>query len=503
MPFIPTTAVYLCSVPLEKDQKNQLDFANQAAQHLYFSNHISKSYTAFTYQRKDSVLRVPAEFDELYDCNYVMYQNANFGSKWFYCFVDHMEYVNPNCTNIYLKTDVFQTWMFEAVFGTSFIERQTTKTDGPGEFCEPEPISVKAYPVSKKVLGVTGLCTQLHQCPILYFSKQPSSITGVSRVGFNSGALTMQYGKVYDSIYDSIFTADLALLENAGEMDLIDDIGVSGSSSDATVTQGTVTTETFVDAPFTPKNNKCYNYCFGKVIGDNAYDLTVMELHKNTFDIYSECWWGASPTAFVTLRDIPHTIISFKGYPGISVRTSTYENSINHKMAEIQNTMIGNAALSGARSAVGAFFGNGDAASAAVIGASKSYIDDNLSMTALQVQKKNASLEPDTLSGYAVPAVNFLALESGVYLVRYAPKTEQFRKLDNFFSKFGYAINKVNPVSFKNRTTWDYIKTIDIYISGPIPQDDMQDLKDIFNKGITIWHDPAHFGDYSQNNAPT
>ena len=163
MAFTPTTAVYLCSVPLEKDQKNQLDFADATAQHLYFSNNIKKSYTSFTYQRKDSVLRVPAEFDTLYDCNYVMYQNADFGTKWFYCFIDHMEYVNPNCTAIYLKTDVFQTWMFEAVYGMAFIERQTTHTDGPGEFCEPEPVSVKAYPVSKKVLTI----------PVLHFPHLP------------------------------------------------------------------------------------------------------------------------------------------------------------------------------------------------------------------------------------------------------------------------------------------------------------------------------------------
>lgn len=504
MPFTPNTAVYLCNVPLEMDQKNQLDFADTTAQHLYFSNNIKKSYSSFTYQRKDNVLRVPECIDDLWDCNYVMYQNSNFGSKWFYCFIDHMEYVNPNCTALYLKTDVFQTWIFDATIMESFVERQHTATDFIGEYCEPEPLSVKAYPTTKTQLGVTGRATQIHQCPIIYFSKQPTAITGVSRVGYNSGAMTMQYGKIYASINDTQFTADLNLLELAGEMNLIDDVGLSGDQTDITVTQqAAVDTETFINPPFQPKNKKSLNYCYGKVIGDNSFDLTVQELHKDNFDYYSECWWGSSPVAYVDLRDVPNTIISYKGFPAISVITSTYENSINHRISEIRNVMLGDSLLAGGRAGITAGLTNSDAGNAAVLGTAKSMTDDIFNMASLQNAKKNASLEPDTMSGYASPSVNFLALLSGVYLIRYAPKTEQFRRIDDFFSKFGYAINKLIPVNYTHRPVWDYIKTLDIIIEGDVPQDDMQELKDIFNSGVTIWHDPAHFGDYSQNNAPT
>ena len=165
--------------------------------------------------------------------------------------------------------------------------------------------------------------------------------------------------------------------------------------------------------------------------------------------------------------------------------------------------MLGNAAVNGARSAATAIFSGGDPSSALVLGAAKSQVDDIFNVAALQNAKKNASLEPDTLSGYAAPVINFLALEGGVYLIKYAPKTEQLRRIDDFFSKYGYAINKINAVSFTNRTVWDYIKTIDIFITGDIPQDDLQELKNIFNSGLTIWHDPSKIGDYSQTNTPT
>ena len=35
-----------------------------------------------------------------------------------------MEYVNDSMTNIYIKTDVFQTWQFDLIYKQSFIERE-------------------------------------------------------------------------------------------------------------------------------------------------------------------------------------------------------------------------------------------------------------------------------------------------------------------------------------------------------------------------------------------
>lgn len=33
-----------------------------------------------------------------------------------------------------------------------------------------------------------------------------------------------------------------------------------------------------------------------------------------------------------------------------------------------------------------------------------------------------------------------------------------------------------------------------------VPQEDLQEFKAIFNNGVTLWHNPATFLDYSQNN---
>ena len=60
------TKVFLLSVPLEKDYAHTLYFETQAAQNLYFQGRVQKKYEDFTYQRKDGIIRVPDQIDELW-----------------------------------------------------------------------------------------------------------------------------------------------------------------------------------------------------------------------------------------------------------------------------------------------------------------------------------------------------------------------------------------------------------------------------------------------------
>ena len=131
MAFTPQGKVILLQVPLEIDNKNQLDFSNTTEQYNYF---ISKQVNNFdmenaTYIRKDSIIRVPFHIDNLWNCNYLMYQNKNFTNKWFYCFITGKRYINDNCTEISIATDVFQTWQFEYTIHASFVEREMLSTN--------------------------------------------------------------------------------------------------------------------------------------------------------------------------------------------------------------------------------------------------------------------------------------------------------------------------------------------------------------------------------------
>lgn len=79
-------------------------------------------------------------------------------------------------------------------------------------------------------------------------------------------------------------------------------------------------------------------------------------------------------------------------------------------------------------------------------------------------------------------------------------KAEYARCIDEFFSQFGYKCNRVKIPNITGRRNWNYVKTVGCYIEADIPQADLAEIKSMFDKGITLWHNASTFADYSQNN---
>lgn len=140
--FTPATAVYLCNTPLKSDNKNQLTFESRSEQFNYFNSLAVRRFSDFTYQRKDSIIRVPINAEVLFNdgVNYVMYDNKNFSSRWIYAYITKIEYVNANVSHIHIKTDVFQTWFLECEVKPSFVIRETVVNDDLFKHTLPENI---------------------------------------------------------------------------------------------------------------------------------------------------------------------------------------------------------------------------------------------------------------------------------------------------------------------------------------------------------------------------
>lgn len=94
-------------------------------------------------------MRVPWNAEKLFNVNYCMYKNSNFGDKWFYAFINRVEYVAPNCTKLYLQTDVWQTWFFDITYGQCFVEREHVNSDKIGKHTIPESVSPSEWNLQK------------------------------------------------------------------------------------------------------------------------------------------------------------------------------------------------------------------------------------------------------------------------------------------------------------------------------------------------------------------
>ena len=149
MAITPDTNIRLLKVPLTLDNQNQLKFATPQAQFSYFYNLPAIELDKCNYQRKDNIIHFPAHIDDIINYNYVMYQNDNYTNKWFYAFVEDMEYVNNNLTNIKIKTDVWQTWCFDLTFRKMFVEREHVNLDVAGLNTVDENLELGEYVTNK------------------------------------------------------------------------------------------------------------------------------------------------------------------------------------------------------------------------------------------------------------------------------------------------------------------------------------------------------------------
>ena len=61
-----------------------------------------------------------------------MYKNPDFKDKYYYAYITDMKFVNPNMTEITIKTDVFQTWQFDFIYKESLVEREHVNDDTVG-----------------------------------------------------------------------------------------------------------------------------------------------------------------------------------------------------------------------------------------------------------------------------------------------------------------------------------------------------------------------------------
>lgn len=116
--FTPQSKIYLLK-GLEIDAMNNTfwgAFNNTEEQFNFFiDNYDHIVFENYTYQRKDGTVVIPGLYDDLRLYNYLIYQNGDTGnkSKWIYCFITSLGYLNDNATSISFETDVIQTWRFE------------------------------------------------------------------------------------------------------------------------------------------------------------------------------------------------------------------------------------------------------------------------------------------------------------------------------------------------------------------------------------------------------
>lgn len=154
--IVPNSEVYILkNVPLEPSFDHTIWFDSADQQATAFT-----TYALAFYFNKVSYQRYPRPYitldktaDDLFDCNYMMFRNTAYGTKWFYAFITQVEYISNTTSRIYYSIDPMQTYLFDVNVGQCFVEREHAMSDAIGDNLIPESFELGEYKYQEYALS--------------------------------------------------------------------------------------------------------------------------------------------------------------------------------------------------------------------------------------------------------------------------------------------------------------------------------------------------------------
>lgn len=121
--------------------------------------------------------------------------------------------------------------------------------------------------------------------------------------------------------------------------------------------------------------------------------------------------------------------------------------------------------------------------------------------TASAIGAFNANMgQAPAVSGNANGDVIYSAGYYDFYYGQKCIKPELAKIVDDYFDMYGYLTNQLTRPNLASRPHWNYIQVMDANLLGNIPQDDLEELKGIFENGITFWKHADEVGKYEYDN---
>lgn len=518
----PNSRIRLVKAPFEIDKINQLTFANQTAQTNYFLSLPYVEMDKATYQREDGRVRFNREYDQIIGYNYCMYQNTSYSNKWFYAFIEKIEYANDGVSFVYLNTDAFQTWQFQIQYKNTFVEREHVNDDTIGLHTIPEgletgEITCNAHYVDTGFDNIIEDLVYVISSAINLWTLDPTSnkykpATPTTYNGIVSGTQYFKFTSASD------VTVKLADVTTKGQIDAINGLFMAPSalcdtysaspteirSSNTPVQYTNTVPKQYTLNGYTPINKKLltgdYNYLLVSNNNGNSSLLKYEDfsLSRCTFKVEMVLTAGCSirmiPTNYKNLARGDEYGINLGKLPICSYPCDMYTNWLTQNSVNVMGMKITSDDINVATSAVNT------AGSVAMKDVGGTISGLGSITNSLIAKKQHELIPPQSRGNLNAGDVVTASGTNTFHFYKMSIRAEYARCIDNFFSMFGYKVNRVKTPNVFGRANWNYVKTIECNILGDIPQQDIIEIKNMFNNGVTFWHNPETFLDYSQNN---
>lgn len=519
-----TTIKLIYDCPLDGSYENTLWFDTVAAQTTYFINtlggHILQKNT---YQRVNrGVIRVAKSADSIYDCNYMAFKNDNYLNKWFYAFIDKIDYINNVTAEITYHLDLLQTWHFAYQVEQCFVEREHSTTDEIGDNIVDEGLDTGEY-VSDDMtfveIGENQPQFNIQIWATIDRNHDPvpgGVIINSAETPYYSGLCCVDFPLTTQGINDAV-----SWINNIPPL-YIDSI-VSMNIGPAPQT----------DAPARPwpvevskssniqrdggpiKNNKLYTYPYNFLYATNNQGGSAIyryEFFGNRTQTYCDfrAFAAYSPKSTMILYPLDYKGVAvnlderldLSGFPQIPYNVDSFKAWLAQSASSIALTSLSTGAVAIGRDAKDMGITTGALGALAAVSGPAAAVAAGIAAVGLVLKGVIHAAMPPQAKGQTGD-MTLVGLNKLRFAFMHKHITKEYATaIDDYFNMYGYACHKVKTPNISSRPEWNYVKTIGCKIRGSMPSDDAVAIEKIYDNGIRFWKNPGHIGNYTFDNSP-
>lgn len=502
---IPNTSVWVCrGVKTDKTYNHVLLFGSASARFNYFTSKAVRSFDNYTYQRTERYLTVGVNSEVIEECNYLVFINRTFSDKVYYAFIDKIEYLSDKTSRIYFTLDVMQTWFPDCTLHPCYIDRQHSSTDAIGDNIVSDDLDCGDYIDT----AVGGLRINTKIAFLCTFDSNYNDAAGKMVSGLYSGLVETSFDNASDATN---------FIEGAVEAGKADGIIACYMSPGETLKTYTLKRTGSVDG-YTPKNNKLYTYpyCYHR-ISDNSNTINVVLkdeyfIGTPSINVVTTGGQGSPELGVIPVgyKNSTNNVLNWREaiysrpFPNCAYNTDIYKAYMAQNASSIfvENVGAGVGAAQSIWNGVTGFAkamakGNVQGAGNAVFGA----INEGVSVAGMLAKRDDMDRLPPQSNGTPSVTIAFMQALGVVLQFYYHTVTSQYAKIiDDYWTVYGYPCRSVQIPNITSRSQWNYIRCGNSCITGPVPADALRIINDIFNRGVTFWHNPENVGRYELDN---
>lgn len=541
---------FLRGIPFDPSYENTMYFDNLNQQVSYFDTKIAITLEKASYQRVDKgYLKVgwvvdtygQSVINQMYNVNYMRFKNTNFENKWFYAFVDNIEYINNNTVGVYYHLDVMQTWHFDYSFNQCFIERQHTETDVICANTIPEDFELGDYVID------TPTEFTYEPCAIVVtagdFGGTYGSgvvVPGLSTKGdWFSGVHFYPFPLHVQQQVDALNDMLEAAYTDRDKLNTIIAVFVMPNTFASTPVSPQQYSESIINPGTTGyhlgnypvRNAKLMNYPYNMLYVTN-YQGDHLELHFEYFtdptDVKLKIWGNLSvnpgmilyPVNYKMTGDNFDEMIQITGFPMCAWANDAFKAWVAQNASTIYYaaSVAASSILPGVSS--GRQLGNLNRilddplniptnVNRDYMGLQQSHYGSILGAAAacgaVVARLADHYVAPPSAHGNGNGNIQYQAGKMTFMWCHKHIRGEYASIIDDFFDMYGYAVHKSGIPNRNARPCYTFVKTVDCSMDGNVPVNDLRVIEQIFNKGVRFWRTNATFGIYDvavNNNAP-